>query len=164
MIGRSDRIEKLDTQIGRAVLYMDFWSDIDDSVTVNNVAADTALPDVTVSGLPAGATILRVVAMLMFRAVEDSSGGANQVNGAQMIEVRDDTPGTWTDAIDIVDNAFEVAANAKEGGTVIIGDRDIKSEVDADDTYNFQWDEAAVDAASMEFFDVQTGLRIYFTL
>ncbi len=55
-----------------------------------------------------------------------------------------------------------IAASTREGGDVFIGDIDVKATVDGDDTYNFQIDEAVADLASIEFNDVQVGLRIWF--
>lgn len=148
--------------LNRGVSFIDFWSDIQEEVAIPAGAADQTMPSVVVAGLPSGCTIVRVVAMFKFRAIEESSAGANKLSGAQDIQVRDDTPGDWADAINFPDDAFGLAASAREGGDVIIGDNDIKSTVDGDDTYNFQWDEAVADAASIKFNDVQTGLRVWF--
>ena len=143
---------------------MDFWSDPQEEVQVTAVAGDKALPGVTVAGLPADAVVIRAVAMFKFRMVENTNAAANKLNGAQNIQVRDDTPGTWRNAINLVDDIFGVGAGTREGGDVIIGDTDISVEVDGDDTYNFQWDEARADLGNLQFNDVQTGLRVYYVL
>ncbi|MFQ6029151.1 MAG: hypothetical protein ACE5Q6_16855 [Dehalococcoidia bacterium] len=127
------------------------------------VAASLTLPSVTIPSLPAGITIDRVIAAVAWRKQLDSSGVANAVNGDQQVQVRDDTPGTFRDAITIADNSLETAANATEGGLMLLGDSDISVEVDGADTYEFQWQNAQVDGASLTLHDVQTYLIVEYT-
>lgn len=142
---------------------MDFWSDVDDVIDLPAVAADTALPNVVVSGLPAGLTIDRVVALLKVRAVENTNaGGANAIKGAQNIQVRK-AAGSWVAAINLADNQWLVAASTRESGDVLIGDNDVKATVDGDGTYNFQFASALVDLASLRLNDVLVGLRFFFS-
>ncbi len=157
-------IAALATAQGRILLSMDFWSALQEEVAVTNVAGDKALPDVTVADLPAGATITRAIAIMKFREVENTNVAANKLAGAQEIQVRDDTPGTWRSAINLVDDLFTLAASTREGGDVLVGAVDIAVEVDGNDTYNFQWDEAVADVANLQLNDVQVGLRIWYTV
>lgn len=159
-----DDLGELDTQQGRILCCMDFWSLPQEEVAVTNVAGDKSLPDVTVADLPSGAIIVRAIAMFKFRMVEETSSSANKLNGAQEIQVRDDTPSAWVDAINFVDDLFTLAADAREGGDVIIGAIDVSATVDENDTYNFQWDEAVADADGINFNDVQVGLRIWYSI
>ena len=80
------------------------------------------------------------------------------------MQVRDDTPGTWRDAINFVDDQFGLAASTREGGDVLMGSIDIAVEVDGNDTYNFQYLLAKADLASINWNDVQTGLRILYSI
>lgn len=143
---------------------MDFWSVPQEEVALTNVAGDKSLPDVVVDSLPAGCTVEKAIAMFMFRMEEDDSGGANKLDGAQEIQVRDDSPSAWTDAINFVDDQFGIAADTREGGICVIGAIDVSGTVDGNDTYNFQWDEAVADADALRFNDVQVGLRIWFSV
>jgi hypothetical protein len=146
--------------------HMDFWSNLQEEaqLTAGGEAGVVALPDVVVADLPSGVTITRVIAMLMCRAIENTNAAVNAVDvAAGHVEVRDDTPGTWTTAIDIPDNSFGLGGSTREMGTVIFGDNDISGEVDGNDTYNFEFDDLGVDQNNLNFNDVQTGLRIYFT-
>ncbi|KKL83937.1 hypothetical protein LCGC14_1969760 [marine sediment metagenome] len=152
------------TSQGREILTMDFWSDTQEELLINATAGDKSLPTVTVAELPAGATIVRAVAMFKFRMVENVYAGANAINVAQHIQVRDDTPGTWRDAISIADNLVTFTEAAREGGDLLIGDHDIAVEVDANDGYNFQWDQADADQISINFNDIQVGLRIWYSV
>ncbi len=145
---------------------MDFWSNHDDVIDLPAAAADTALPDVVVSGLPTGISLLRVVAMLKARAIENTSAsGANAISGAQAIRVKKST-GTWggddVAAIDLPDNLWTVAASTREAGDVLIGDNDVKGEVDGDATYNLRFEDALVDYANLRLNDVMVGLRFFF--
>lgn len=148
----------------RSLFTMDFWSLPEDAIDVDDGATDIALPDVVVAGLPSGATIERAVAMFKFRMIEETSGGVNALDGAQEIQVRDDSPSAWIDAINLIADQFTLAANAREGGDVCIGAIDISATVDGNDTYNFQWDEALADADDITFNDIQVGIRIWFSI
>jgi len=152
------------TSQGRQLFTMDFWSDTQEELLINATAGDKTLRNVAVAELPDGATIVRAIAMFKFRMVENVFDGANAINGAQHIQVRDSTPGTWRDAISIADNLFNFAEKAREGGDVLIGDHDIAIEVDEIATYNFQWTAAAADQISINFNDIQVGLRIWYSV
>lgn len=45
-----------------------------------------------------------------------------------------------------------------------MGDHDIAVEVDENADYNFQWDEADADQISINFNDIQVGLRIWYSV
>jgi len=141
---------------------MDFWSVPVEEVIVTNVATNRALPDVVVAGLPGGVTVRRAVALFKFRIVAEKSSGVNKLNGAQEIQVRDSTPSAWMDAINFVDDLFTLDADQREGGDAIIGAIDVSAIVDGNDTYNLQWENALADGNSLNFNDVQVGLRIWF--
>jgi len=149
---------------------MDFWSEPQEEVSVPAVAGTQAMPNVTVADLPENAVVVRAIAMTKFRMIENTNAGANNLDGAtvpatsQVLQVRDDTPGTWRDAIKFVDNQFGLAATTREGGDVLIGSEDIAVEVDGNDIYNFQWLLAKADLASINLNDLQTGLRVWFRL
>jgi len=157
-------IDGLKTSRDRVLCSMDFWSVPQEEVAVTAGAGDKALPDVTVADLPTGATIVRAFAMFKFRMVENTNVAANKLDGAQEIQVRDDSPSAWIDAINFVDDQFTLAANAREGGDVVMGAIDISGTVDGNDTYNLQWDEAVADLANINFNDIQVGLRIWFSI
>jgi hypothetical protein len=137
-----------------------FASEIIASISANAVAGNIALPSVTIpAGLIAG-TILRVTAGVSWRKQVESSGSPNAVDGAQEIQVRSDTPGTFRNAINLADNSLATALDATEGGSMIEGDEDISVEVTGPDTYEFQWTSALVDGASLTLHDVGTWLFV----
>lgn len=143
-----------------------FWSDVQASVTITTTAGDLSLPDVVVSGIPSGAVITRVIALFKFRQIEDSSGSANELEAGctPAIQVRDDSPGCWEDAINLVDATLVVAANAIAPGDVLIGDNDVSGTVVGDDTYNFQIDQADAVGSNLLLRDVQTGLKVEYAV
>jgi len=148
------------------VAQIDFWSGVDDVIDLPAVAADVDLPDVVVAGLPSG-TLVRVVVLLKVRALENTNaGGPNAINGAQNIRIKKST-GTWgvddVAAIDLTDNMWTMLASTREAGDVVVGDNDVKAEVDGNGTYNLRFENALVDLASLRLNDVLTGLRFYYT-
>ncbi|KKL46963.1 hypothetical protein LCGC14_2340320, partial [marine sediment metagenome] len=158
-------VKQLVTNSRRVVHHMDFWSEIDDIITLDATAGDETLPPVTVAGIPSGAVVLRVIVILSIGSFEDTSGSENKfvLNGTEHIQV-DKTGGTYIDAIKLINNMWLTGASGVRGGLVMIGDIDVASEVDGDDTYEFKIENADVTAASLLLRDVQVGLRVYFTL
>jgi hypothetical protein len=158
MIDIIGAIRDIWARITRQACSLDFWSASVETFTIPAVAADTALPNVTVV-LPAGAVLVRVIAMFKYRKV--SAVAASALTGAQDIQVRTDAPGAWADCINLVDNQWTLAAADIEGGDVLIGNIDVKATVIGDDIYNFQLDEAVADSA-LVFTGVQVGLRVWY--
>jgi len=146
-----------------AVYSMTFWSDLQLTATIPAVAADVNLPQaLVISEIPSGATIFRVIAMLKFRTVEDTSGSANALSGDQYVQV-DDSSGTgYRNAIKLIDNLWTIDGNATEGGDVIVGNIDIADRVDGNDTYKFKIASATADGASLVLNEVQIGLKVFF--
>jgi hypothetical protein len=159
-----DDLAGLNTRQGRQLFIMDFWSVPQEEVALTAGAGDKALPDVSIAGLPAGTTIVRACAIFKFRMVENTNAGVNKLNGAQAIQVRDDTPSAWIDAINFLDDQFGLAATTREGGDVAIGAINLSATVDGIDTYNFQWHNGVADVANLQFNDVQVGLRIWYSI
>jgi len=163
------QVESAITSEGQKTLItMDFWSNSDDVIDLGpGEAADIDLPDVVVSGIPTGVALVKVVAILKVRAIENTSAaGANAIAGAQAIRVKKST-GAWgvddVAAIDLADNMWTVAASTRESGDVLIGDNDVKGEVDGDATYNLRFEDQIVDRDVLRLNDVLVGLRFYFT-
>jgi len=152
----------------------DFWSDVDDKIEIDGAAADLDFPSVVVSGLPAGFTLVRVTAMLKYSHRKDTSAADNYMDQAsKTIRVKKST-GSWgTDdvvAIDMPQNSLYTTKSTKEGGDLIVGDNDVKSEVDGDATYNFRSEQTnrsdAISALAdhLELYDVQMGIRIEYAI
>lgn len=164
-------------QVGGQLLCKDQWCATPiASLAVPAVAADLTFSNVVFPAnfLPEGATIDSVFLMLHWRKQVDSSGGANAINGASKTIRIKKNGGAWgTDdvvAITFANNSLATAANATEGGTIIIGDADISGEVDDVDneTYNVRSEQTnradaiLVDGASLTLYDIFTGLRVYY--
>ncbi len=161
---RSPTTEQVQEMIAAAggLKSMDYWSETQEELQVDAGGGTETLPTVTVGDLPATATIIRAIAMFKFRMVENTYAGANNLNGAQHIQVQAGG-GTWRDAISIVDTLCKFTEAAREGGDVWIGDHDIAVEVDENEAYSFQWVADALQEF-IQFNDVQTGLRIWYSL
>lgn len=163
----------IQTALGRKYTFLDFWSASEDNLTVTDVPSDITFPNIVVSELPDGLTIRRVVLILTCRAINDTSGAANYINGAsKTLRVKKST-GAWLGGsivgITFANQSLYCVASAKETGPVIIGDADIKSIVDGNATYNVSSEEtnngdAIVAAgANLDLYDVQVGLRVYYS-
>ena len=155
---------------GKQLLSMDFWSDSLEEARINAAGVSVSLPGVTIDSIPAGATILRAIAMFKFRMVENTNTAANKLNGgtvantSQVIQARDDTPGAWIDAINFVDDQVGLDGETREGGDVCIGSIDISSIVDGNDGYEFQWLLGKADLDFINFNDVQIGIRLWYSV
>ncbi len=156
---------------GKMLFTMDFWSASLEEVSLDgDTAATKTLPTVTVADLPANAAIVHAVVMFKFRMVENTHATiANKLDGAtvattsQVIQI-DKSGATFIDAINFVDDQFSIAAATREGGDVIVGNIDVASEVDANDTYELRWLLALADEDYLNFNDVQVGLRIWYSV
>lgn len=148
---------------GKMLFSMDFWSIPQKSVILPAGAATQTLPDVVVAALPNGMTVVKATAMFKFRML-DNAGAANKLNGDQHIGIQKGGAGGFADAISLVDDQFGIAAATREGGDVVVGDHNVVAKVDANATYNFQWTSANADVANLTFFDLQMGLRIWYSV
>ncbi len=159
--------------VARKFTFMDFWSAPEDKITIPAVAADLTFPSIVVSGLPSGLTIERVVLIFFCRALNDTSAADNYINAAnKTLRVKKST-GSWgTDdlvALTFAQTSLYCVASSKEAGPTIIGDTDIKSEVDGNATYNVSSEETTrgdalvAFGAELELYDVQVGVRVFFS-
>ena len=147
------------------------------SLEFTNVAADKDFPNVVVpaSFLPSGATVVEVNMILKWRKMMEDSTAENYINAAsKAIRVKISTGAWGTDdivAMTMKNGSWIVAASGTEGGDVLISTTDIKAVVTgAAATYNFESNETnrsdaiVVLADGMTLYDIETGLRIFYTL
>jgi len=150
----------------------DFWSETFDEADVEiDAAGETKdLPVVTIEKIPSGASVLRAVAMFKFRMLGNTNAGANRLNGgtvpetSQVIQVHDDTPGDWGDAINFVNSQYGIEGETREGGDVCFGTIDISNIVNGNGVYEFQWLLARPLLNYMLFCDVQMGIRAWYSV
>jgi len=154
--------------IGNKVSSMEFWSPFAFSLDLPAAALDINCPGIVVSGIPSGATLVKALGMIQFRAVENlNAGGNNSIQGNQNIRVMK-SGGAWgTDDVvflPLLDSQFFLAASTKEGGGIFTADdaSDCKSEVDGNDTYNVRFEDADVLLDTLTFYDLKVGLKIWF--
>lgn len=165
--GLNDIHDDLGTIAGKMLFTMDFWSDPQEEVVMTDAQTTPSLPTVTVGDLPTNASIVRAIAMLKFRMVENTNVAENSIDhtAAQPIQVQEPANGeAYTDAINFVDEQFKIAAETREGGDVLIGSIDIGTKVTANGTYSFQWLNAKAHLPNLQFNDVQCGLRIWYSV
>jgi len=142
-------------------------------VVVPGTGADLDFPNVVVAGLPTGCNILRVDATLVVGSTFDTSAAENQIKTGttDIIYVKKSTGAWGTDdiaAIPVTALAFETEASKYGGGGIIPGNTDIKSEVDANGTYNFRSEETnrtkGIEATggNLELHTVNIIVRVWF--
>jgi hypothetical protein len=148
----------------------DFWSEPVEEVQINAAGITVTLPGVAIDGIPDRASVVRAIAMFKFRMVENTDTGANKLNGgtvpatSQVIQVRDDTPGPWMDAINLADDQFGLEGQTREGGDVCIGSLDIADTVVGNGGYEFRWLLARADSDFLNFNDAQVGIRVWYSV
>lgn len=169
----SGKVADVETDVGRKYPFLDFWSAPADLVTVTSTPTDIDFPNIVVSGLPSGLTIQRVVLIFTCRAIKDTSAVANYINGAsKTIRIKKSTS-SWGSQ-DLVGITFDnqslyCDASTKESGLPIIGDTDVKAEVDGNATYNVESNQTNRSDAivalgnDLEIYDVQVGVRVYYS-
>ena len=163
-------ISEVQASVASLASMADFWSDPVEEVQVNAAGITVNLPGVAIDRVPAGAAVIRAIAMFKFRMVENTNAAANKLSGAtipgtsQVLQVRDDTPGAWTDAVTFADDQFSLEGQTREGGDVCIGSKDISGIVDGNDGYEFRWLLGKADLDFLNFNDVQMGIRIWYSL
>jgi len=151
--------------------FIDSWSAPANKITISNVAADLTLPDIVVAALPSGLTIKKAVLVLSVRALADISAADNYINGAAKTIRIKRSSGAWgvDDMVGITfpNQGLYCKASAKEAGPVIIGDTDLSALVNANGSYNVasrqtvSGDALVAFGASLELYDIQVGLRIF---
>jgi len=151
--------------------FIDSWSAPANKITISDVAADLAFPDIVVAALPSSLTIKKVVLVLSVRALADISAADNYIDGADKTLRIKKSSGAWgvDDVVGITfpNQGLYCKASAKEAGPVIIGDTDLSALVNANGSYNVasrqtvSGDALVAFGASLELYDIQVGLRIF---
>jgi len=159
-------VDNLETRSVTNVSMMEFWGDVDDIITLTTGTTNMDLPNVVIADIPSNTTITRVVGIIRIRALNDTSGATNAINGAAIIKVKKNA-GAWaTDDVDLItipNNIWSTAASTKEGGMTITGSFDAASEVDENATYNLRFNgNIFVDGNNLQLIDVNVGLQVYF--
>jgi hypothetical protein len=164
-------MDSTEVKLGRLFPPIDFWSNPQEEVAIPAIAATLALPSVTVDALPAGAVVVRAVAMLTYNsreniniAAENSLDGTTVAATSQVIQVRSDAPGIWTDGINFVDEQLKLAANSIGNGNKCIGSVNLSSIVIGNDTYEFRYLLAKAHLLGINLNDVQVCLKIWYSV
>ncbi len=137
-------------------------SALDDTIPIPIVAASQAFPSITLPNI-SNATILHAYLRIVGNARQSTSGAS--VDGAQNIQIRKDTPGTWTNALLVPNSALLHSPSSGISYISWLGAIDVSSEVDAfNDTYEVQWLNALAISDVITLQDVRVELDIYYTL
>jgi hypothetical protein len=147
----------------RPIGVLDFWAQSDPNLTIPGAPANVAFNyKVPLPSYFDELEIIAVYALLNIRVMRETSGAVNCLAGVQTMEVRIDTPGSWTTAMNFSNN-FSLQANQINTGTLYIGNVDIKSTVNTgNDSYEAQFPNISALGAAIILYDVQWGLRVVF--
>jgi hypothetical protein len=149
----------------RILCTLDLWSAYQPQAQLPAIAADVALPSITIANISAGATVVKALMFLKFRNVENTNAAVNSVSGAQNIQAQKAVAGAYITGIALAGGEMSVPASTREFGDVIMGTTDISAQVPANGAVmNFKWTSALAAHANLNFNDVQIGLRIWFSL
>jgi len=160
-----DILEKL----GKQLFCMDFWSAAQATAQITVTPGVVALPSVTPS-LPSGVTITRAIAMMKFRKIKNADAAANYIDTTTggphdpALQVDKGAAG-YIDALLLPDTFLRVEGDGIEGGDVLVGDTNIKTKVESGVATTFQLgDDLRCLATTLDLYDIQTGLRIFYSV
>ncbi len=162
----------LKQRVTQGVAHRAYKSTMEHIIVIPASGADLTFPNVVVSGLPTGATLVSVELLLVIGAVFDTSAAENQIKtgttDSLWIKV---SGGSWgsddIEALVFKALSLQTAASATRGGAVVWGAIDVKSEVTGNGTYNIASRETnrtkGVEATggTLELHDVTTILDVW---
>jgi len=142
---------------------IDLWAEILPQVQLGMAPSNQFLGQIMISGLPEGVAIVRAVVMVKYRLVENTNAAENYLDGDQNIEAMLTPEGELTLALTLLDQIIRVPASTREAGDVLMGTEDISSQITGNgDVLAIQWTQSLAAQDSLNFQDVQAGLRIWF--
>jgi len=151
-------------QWSRALLTVDLWSAFT-SLTITAAATTRALPSITIADLPAGVTLARAAIFVKFRTLSEHLSADADLLNDQQIQIRKAVDGTWLTGMTLLNGQLICPADAREFGDVLIGSVDVKAQIPANGAIaELQWANSRVSAGEIHLEDLQTGLRIWFSV
>jgi len=127
---------------------------------VGGGGGDVQLPDVTVPPWLNG-FVLRAEVIVMFNETLDTSAAPNGLNGDQYVQVQKSVAGAYINAMLLRNGMFPTPASAKGSGAILVGDTDIKAQVNGPGTYNIKILTGKAIGGNLELHTVQTGIRLF---
>jgi len=148
---------------------LEFWSSpCQQTIKITDTPADKNFNNIVVIGVPGTATLLYVELLLNVPLFVNTYGNTiNQFTASQKLRVKKST-GSWdTDDLDGINfssgDVYLRLGQQSLGGQLFHGDADVKSEVDADGTYNVQLEDSKCTGDAIYLNSAQVGLRFFFT-
>jgi len=160
--GDDSTLTDIDKAIARQRNIFTWWSGTQETVTISTVAAVKSLPNVVIADLPDDALVTRVIILYKFREVKDTSNILNDLDGAVAIQMRHSASASFINAINLIDQQFQVGARERGASDVVFGAIDTTAEVEnnRNATYNFQFASVKATGDNLVFRDVQVGLQV----
>jgi len=124
-------------------------------LTITGTAGNVTIKsNFSISLIPSNVIIDYVHIYVFSQVTENTNASANKVNGAQNIQIQKTVGGTWTNCVNILDDALRVPASTRDMGRLLGVPVDCKSEVTGNGSYNLQWTSAQMDLDSLYLDDV----------
>jgi hypothetical protein len=142
------------------------WSAFTTQVIITDGAADKALGDIVIAGLPAGVTVTRALVYVKFRTIENTNAAVNSLSGAQNFQVQKAVGGSYATGIAFAGGELAlIATSGQIGGDVLMGTTDVSAQVPANGaTMNAKFTSALAAEDGINLNDVQWGIEIWFTV
>lgn len=140
---------------------MDFWGDVYNDVDIGTHSTELRI---AIGDIPNGAIIIRAIMMFKYVSKTDTSGNQNMVEDGKIMS-KEETAGSYVEAIVFEPGDISVEANAKEWGDVYVGNYNISGVGDniiGNVDIVSVFDGMTLSDASIELYGVQMGIRVYF--
>ncbi len=158
-------IDGLKTSRDRQLFTLDLWSTYTAQISLTTGAGDKTLQNITITNIPAGATVVRAIMMFKCRSIANTNALVNSLSGAQNIQCQKAVGGAYITGIALAGGEFSVASSSTEGGDVLMGTSDVSAQVPANAAVmNFKWTNALAAQNNLNFNDIQIGLRIWYSV
>lgn len=140
------------------------WGEMS-QVSLTTVPTDIPLGVLTVTGLPAGATIIRIEIFIKFSERDNTNAAVNSVSGPQNIQVQKNA-GAFISCLAFAGGEYSTPASTTgAAGDVLMPTADVSSLAPVNgDTLTVQWTNATAAQNDLVFDNVQVGARIFYMM
>jgi hypothetical protein len=147
--------------VTRKSLNIEISSDLTQVITISTVAANVALPSITIpTGIPAPQ-----LAYLVFRVsfYSNTNAATNAIDGDQYIQIKESVSGSYENAIKLPNQTVRIDSGVTNRYYLeILGNIDISSIITPSLTYDIQWTSAKSLQDNLVMRNFQTILRLVY--
>lgn len=135
------------------------------TLSLVTLAGDKPLGNITIMGLPTGATVKHIFMQLKCQAIENTNVAANNLNGAQNIQAQNGA-GALLTGIAFAGGEYTMpAVSGRLAGDIIEGTTDLVALAPANgDVINFQWTQALAVQNNLNLYSIQITLKLWYSV